>query len=115
MALSLFYPDIERDLFWAPLRTSSLHKTRFYDEDENCYSVTMNVCGRAPSDIHVTLKGKTLTVSSDDGSFQKSYTFPTEVDSDKVNCEYKYGRLSVTLPKRSLDVTPVNIPVIVAQ
>lgn len=122
MALSLFYPEFERDLFWASpfLRGTNNEKSpfyrdsKFYSEDENGYTVEMNVCGKGPDEIDVNVKGKTLSVRTNDQTFSKTYTFPTEIEADKASCEYKYGKVTIHLPKRILSATSVNIPVTVA-
>lgn len=69
-------------------------------------------------DVKVTMEGHTLTLRGERkfeeetkrdnyhrverhyGEFMRSFTVPMFVDATKINAEFKYGVLTVTLPKR---------------
>lgn len=48
------------------------------------------------------------------GAFQRSFTLPTVVDTDKIQAEFKDGVLRVTLPKRE-ELKPKQIAINVAR
>jgi HSP20 family protein len=86
-------------------------------EDEKAYTITAEMPGLEQKDIEVSLSGKTLTLTGQKreeteqkeegvhiserayGSFQRSFTLPDGVDSDKVSAELSKGVLTITLPK----------------
>lgn len=86
--------------------------------NDNDVVVEMSVPGANPDDIHVSVTGDSLTVSGDinrehqtkkgqepyiheiwHGKFQRSFTLPTEVDSNKADATFHNGILVVTMPK----------------
>ena len=48
------------------------------------------------------------------GTFSRSFTLPTVVDTDKIKAEYKDGVLRVTLPKKE-EAKPKQIAISVAK
>ena len=86
-------------------------------ENDHNYQVTAELPGMDENDINLTLDNNTLTISgekkqeSEDkgqnyyrversyGSFQRSITLPTGIESDKIDANFKKGILTITLPK----------------
>lgn len=48
------------------------------------------------------------------GSFSRSFTLPSSIDSDKVKAEYKDGLLTLTMPKRE-EAKPKTIKIAVSK
>ena len=86
-------------------------------ERENEYTVNVELPGVSKDDVKITMQDNILTIRGEKkeekeskgssfhrversyGSFQRSFTLPTRVQSDKIEATYKDGILSVTLPK----------------
>ncbi|MEP0822232.1 MAG: Hsp20/alpha crystallin family protein [Ignavibacterium sp.] len=86
-------------------------------EQENEYVVKVELPGVSKDDVKITLESNILTIRGEKkreneeknenfhrvertyGSFQRSFTLPTSVKSDKIDASYKDGILTVTLPK----------------
>jgi HSP20 family protein len=86
-------------------------------EHENEYLVKVELPGVSKDDVKITMQENILTIRGEKkqeketkesnlhrversyGSFQRSFTLPTTVKSDKIEASYKDGILSVTLPK----------------
>jgi len=86
-------------------------------EDENQFSLHLDIPGMERKDLDISVVGNTLTVKGERkeeenkkgkgyfyserryGSFQRSVELPAEVDADKVAASYKEGVLELTLPK----------------
>jgi HSP20 family protein len=86
-------------------------------EDENGFVVKASLPGVKPDDVHITVHGDTLTIQGESkfeqekkgeqwhlrerrfGSFQRSITLPTPVNSDQAQAQFEHGVLSLTLPK----------------
>ena len=86
-------------------------------EDENQFTVNVDVPGIERKDIDISVTGNTLTFKGERkheekkrekgyfyserryGSFQRSIQLPSEVESDKIAASYKDGVLEVTIPK----------------
>ena len=47
------------------------------------------------------------------GTFQRSFTLPTQIRGNKVKATYKDGVLTITLPKKE-EVKPKEIPITVS-
>jgi len=87
-----------------------------YNDAENIV-LEAELPGVEKKDINVDLKGRVLTLkgelSSDNevkedkyyrkervsGKFERSFTLPGDVDSEKIKADYKDGILKVTVPK----------------
>jgi HSP20 family protein len=90
--------------------------------------VKMSAPGVKPEDIDIAVVGDTLTIKgetkSEDqfeegsyirkerhfGSFQRTFSLPTSVASDKAKAEFEHGVLTLTLPKAE-EVKPKSIKV----
>jgi HSP20 family protein len=86
-------------------------------EQENAYEVKMELPGVNKEDVKISLESNILTIRGEKkqekeekqknlhsvertyGSFQRSFTLPTTVKSDKIDAVFTDGVLSITLPK----------------
>ena len=100
-----------------------------YQNNDNVVAV-VELPGMRKEEIDISLQDGTLTVSGERkteartadkaerseryvGTFRRSITLPTRVDSDKVSATYKDGILTITLPK-SEEAMPKQIQVSVS-
>lgn len=97
-------------------------------ETDNGYEVRAELPGVAKDDLHVSVKDNLLTLSgekrqekADDtqnyrsverryGSFQRRFTFPSEVATDDIKAEFSDGVLTLSIPKPEA-VKPTEIPI----
>jgi HSP20 family protein len=93
-------------------------------EGENAYEVTAELPGMDEKDIEVKLAGGGLTIKGEKheekeekkkgyylherqfGSFERYFTVPDTVDTDKIQAHFKKGVLTVKLPKKPEAVKP---------
>jgi len=86
-------------------------------ERDDAYLVKVELPGVNKDEVKITLESNILTIRGEKkqeqetkkenyhrversyGSFQRSFTLPTTVKSDKIDASYKDGVLMVTLPK----------------
>jgi HSP20 family protein len=86
-------------------------------EKEDAFIVTAEIPGMVEKDIEVLLSGDTLTIKGEKkqereekgdnlylsersyGAFQRAFTLPENVQSEKIAASFGNGVLSVTLPK----------------
>lgn len=86
-------------------------------ETENEIKISAELPGLAEKDIDLTLANDSLTIKGEKneekedrthgyyraerhyGSFQRTIPFPCEIDSEKVDANFKNGVLMITLPK----------------
>lgn len=86
-------------------------------ETEEGFVVRASVPGVRPEDVQISVRGNTLTIRGESeaeeekqgetwhlrerrhGSFGRSVTLGTPVDSDKAQARYEHGILTLTLPK----------------
>lgn len=86
-------------------------------EDENGYSMEVELPGMTEKDIEVKVEGNLLTLSSKKNeekeekkkdyvlkerrsySFSRSFVLPENVDAEKISAEFKNGLLALTVPK----------------
>jgi HSP20 family protein len=110
------------------LTTSSFSPAVDVYEDEHNVTLKIEVPGIDEKDIDVRLENNTLTVHGDRkiekeekeenyrrverqyGSFTRTFTLPTTVDSEKVSASYDKGVLKITLPKKA-EAKPKQIKV----
>jgi HSP20 family protein len=97
-------------------------------ERDTEYVVKMELPGVNKDDVKINLESNILTIKGEKrqekeekeknlhrversyGSFQRSFTLPTSVKSDKIDAVFKDGILSITLPKQE-EVKPKQIEV----
>ena len=86
-------------------------------ETENEFVVKASLPGVAPQDVQITVHGDTVTIRSvvkaeeekkgetwhlrerRHGSYQRTFSLTTPIDSDKANAAFEHGVLTLTLPK----------------
>ena len=86
-------------------------------EQENAYTVNIELPGVNKDEVKITVENNVMTVRGEKkmekvadekkyhrtertyGSFQRSFTLPTHVKSEKIEASYDNGVLTVTLPK----------------
>lgn len=86
-------------------------------EDENGYVVKVELPGVNRNDVKIVVQDRQLTIRGEKkqekdtrdvnyhrversyGSFQRTFTLPSSVKSDKIEAGYSDGVLTVTLPK----------------
>lgn len=86
-------------------------------EEEKAYIIEADLPGVDKESIKIDLHGNVLTISGERkdereedkegyhlkesffGKFQRSFTLPEDVDSDKIDAKNKNGVLTITLPK----------------
>ena len=101
-------------------------------EEKDRILLTAELPGFRESDVEVQMEGNVLTLRGERkfdsdvkkegyhrverayGSFGRSFTLPTVVDTEKIKAEYKDGVLRVTLPKRE-EAKPKQIQISVAK
>src|SRR6202050_2220433 len=101
-------------------------------EDEHNVTLKIEVPGIDEKDIDVRIENNTLTVHGERkiekeekeenyrrverqyGSFTRTFTLPTTVDSEKVSANYDKGVLKIALPKKA-EAKPKQIKVNVGQ
>ncbi len=110
------------------LTTSSFAPAVDVYEDEHNVSLKIEVPGIDEKDIDVRIENNTLTVHGERkiekeekeenyrrverqyGSFTRTFTLPTTVDSEKVSAHYDKGVLKIYLPKKA-EAKPKQIKV----
>lgn len=118
---SFFGPSWE----WEPLRNELALDVA---ETEDEYVVKVSLPGIDPDDLDITYSGKSLTIKGEVkaeeekegthyhlrerryGSFARSLTLPTSVQSDAIQARYEAGVLTLHLPKTE-EVKPKRIAV----
>lgn len=86
-------------------------------ENENHIVIKAELPGVDKKDVQVDVNGRVLTLKGERlsdqkikeenyfrqertfGKFERSFTLPTEIDSDKINADFKAGILKVDIPK----------------
>lgn len=86
-------------------------------ETEQAFVVKAALPGIKPDDVQITVHGDTLTIRGESkaeeekkgehwhlrerrlGTFQRSVSLATPVDSDKAEAQFEHGVLTLTLPK----------------
>jgi HSP20 family protein len=110
------------------LTTSSFAPAVDVYEDEHNVTLKIEVPGIEEKDIDVRIDNNTLTVHGERkiekeekeenyrrverqyGSFTRTFTLPTTVDSEKVSADYDKGVLKIVLPKKA-EAKPKQIKV----
>ena len=106
-------------------------RVNVYEEDE-AYTLEMELPGRTDKDINIELNHNTLTISSkveDDKkedkkdkkkkylirechtpSFSRSFTLPQDIDEESITASFKNGILKIDMKKKAL-ATPKKIAI----
>jgi len=123
-ALEELHNEIDRLFDFSPLRKAAsdiFAPLVDVSEDETNVYVEADLPGFEQKDVHLNLKGDTLTISAKKdekkeekkknyyrlertrGSFYREVLLPARVESSKVKAVYKNGVLKITLPKKEED------------
>ena len=99
-------------------------------ETKDDISVNVELPGVSSKDVNITLEDDVLTIKGEKkfeeedndknyyraersyGTFQRSFTLPTEVKKDKIKADFKDGILSISIPKAE-KVKPKKIEIAV--
>ena len=103
-------------------------RVNVYEEDE-AYTLEMELPGRTDKDINIELNHNTLTISSkvEDAkkedkkkkylvrechvaSFSRSFTLPQDIDEESISASFKNGILKIDMKKKAL-ATPKKIAI----
>lgn len=97
-------------------------------ESKDALEISVELPGVDPKDVEVTVEGGVLSIRGSRkfekaeegetyhrversyGSFERTFTLPSNVNPDKISASYKLGVLHLTLPKRE-EAKPKAIPV----
>jgi len=96
-------------------------------ETKDDFVLMAEVPGMSKDDIKINISENTLTIKGekkeDDhnyhrverryGTFQRSFTLPTQIQGNKVKAAYRDGVLTITMPKKE-EVKPKEIPITVS-
>jgi len=128
----LFRESLNEDGREEALLTSSFAPAVDVYEDEHNVTLKIEVPGIDEKDIDVRIENNTLTVHGERkiekeekeenyrrverqyGSFTRTFTVPTTVDSEKVSATYDKGVLKIVLPKKA-EAKPKQIKVNVGE
>jgi HSP20 family protein len=109
------FPELFRSVSMPPVNVA---------EDEKAFTVTAELPGMDPKDIHLEVMGNQLLISGERkfeeekkekdyhriesryGSFSRTIGLPSAVRPDAIDATYKNGMLSVTVPK--VEPTPTT-------
>lgn len=101
----------------APTQERALEMRMDVNEDDNAYRVTVDVPGVKKENIDVSVEGNQITISAEvkreesgenqrevhserfTGKAFRSFTLPSDVDSEQSEASYDGGVLRLTLPK----------------
>ena len=114
--------DSTRSSDWLEHRTSgsgSFPAVNVFSQNDDCVIIT-EIPGVKKSEIDVNVKGKQVRISGkkeisygdnvsvhrrerESGNFDRTLTFPIEIDAENVKAEYQDGILAVHLPRAEAD------------
>jgi len=105
-------------LDWVDRTLTSWQPALDVEETDDAFLVHMDLPGMNKKDIHVTVDDNVLTIRGERkreeekkdanyycserfyGTFQRSFTLPSQVNADQIKADYKNGVLHITLPKK---------------
>jgi HSP20 family protein len=81
-------------------------------EDQQGVRIVAEIPGYKPESVKVAIENRVLTMSGEkaNGSFTRSFTVPSTIDTDRIEASVEHGLLTVTLPKAE-QAKPREIPV----
>lgn len=100
-------------------------------ETKDDFVLMAEIPGMSKDDIKINISENTLTIKGEKkeekkeedhnyhrverryGTFQRSFTLPTQIQGDKVKAAYKDGVLTIMMPKKE-EVKPKEIPITVS-
>jgi HSP20 family protein len=115
-----FRSDRDEPSFLAPAWRPAVDIT----EEDDAFVAKVELPGVNKDDVKITMQDNVLTIRGEKkgkeenlrrverhyGSFQRSFTLPTSVKSDKIEAEYKDGILTISMPKAE-EAKPKHIDV----
>jgi HSP20 family protein len=123
VSLSDAFSSLLRDSFVRPASASGaassppLALPLDVSENENEFVVKASLPGVRPEDVHITVQGDTVTLRGEtnqvedqkgetwhlrerrQGSFLRSFSLATPINSDKADAKFEHGVLTLKLPK----------------
>jgi HSP20 family protein len=114
------FDNVMRDFlrgFGGPLSSREVFPVADVKEDEDKYTVTLEVPGIDKKDLKIKIKENSLMVEGEKkeeskeegesylrvertyGNFRRAFNFASDLDEKKVNAEFEDGILTVVLPK----------------
>ena len=117
----------------APVFYHTAHSPRVnIAEEDDAYTLDMELPGRTEKDVNIELNHDNLTISSKaeetkedkkndkkrkyvmresyTSSFSRTFSLPTDVDSDSITANFKNGILTVNMKKKAI-ATPKKIAI----
>ena len=102
-----FFNDLSFDPRFSLMNTNNV--SNYYNENEKEYYLTMDVPGMSKNDIEVTFDSNRLKISGqrksdkydsyEYGKMERTFSVPTNVETDKISAKIDNGVLKVLLPK----------------
>ena len=102
-----FFNDLSYDPRFSLMNTNNV--SNYYNENEKEYYLTMDFPGMSKDDIEVTFDNNRLKISgqrkSDKydsykyGKMERTFSVPSNVETDKISAKIDNGVLKVLLPK----------------
>jgi len=101
-------------------------------ERKDALEIRTDLPGMKPEDVEVTVEDGVLSISGERkleqtqegetfhrvectyGSFERSFTLPTNVDADKIGARFANGELVLSLPKRE-EAKPKSVKIEIAK
>lgn len=104
---STFDKLIDRILEREPLtwpQSSHYSKMPIISKDENGYEIQLTLPGYEKEDLEILIEGDVLTIKTTNlgaessiSEFEKSYSLPEDIDTNKCNATMRAGILTITL------------------
>lgn len=109
--------ELFRDWPWAGRRERTLMPAMDVSDDDERYTVTVELPGVKKEDVHVELQEGMLTVRGEKrsereekketrryversfGAFSRSFRLPPDADADRLDASFRDGILTLTIPK----------------
>ena len=102
-----FFNDLSFDPRFSLMNTNNV--SNYYSENEKEYYLTMDVPGMSKDDIEVTFDSNRLKISGqrksdkydsyEYGKTERTFSVPSNVETDKISAKIDNGVLKVLLPK----------------
>ena len=102
-----FFNDLSYDPRFSLMNTNNV--LNYYNENEKEYYLTMDVPGMSKNDIEVTFDSNRLKISGqrksdkynsyEYGKMKRTFSVPSNVETDKISAKIDNGVLKVLLPK----------------
>ena len=102
-----FFNDLSFDPRFSLMNTNNV--SNYYNENEKEYYLTMDIPGMSKDDIEVTFDSNRLKISGqrksdkydsyEYGKMERTFSVPSNVETDKISAKIDNGVLKVLLPK----------------